>query len=613
MQPIPYSPTRDFSQDEADQVAGRSTILTAALDTELDNIAASNHAVCTNLAIIQRDDGNLRDRIVTISSLATETASLMAGRALRGQWVTATAYALGDVVSESGVSYLCTLAHTSGTFAADLAANKWGAVGGVSTSTIAIQDVSFSILGSADATKIAKFEVDGISPATTRTYTLPDTTGTLALLERAQTFTATQTFSGNVVFNGGTFTLGAANLVVSHSLNVLQTLTPIVGAGAGQIWQSLITNANAGSSYVAIERELFALNGAAIATLQIDSLEPATSSAALTTLMRGSATVHAVQSTGNVTTAEGYSVAAPVFTSTGVIATLYGFRTANLGNAKVATSIAFQADDHTNSTIAMRGFQSSLSAGTGKYNAYFDGTATNYLNGMTLIGAGATSSLTSARLQIFEPSDASLDFYRYAADVNATWLRGIKSRNATINNHTVVQNGDNLLLISAYGSDGTAYQQAAQIGFSVDGVPGAGDMPGRITFSTSPDGSGTVAECARFTNYGSFRTAKRIEEKQGAAVNSANNLTLGSDGNYFQINNNTQINILDNTNWQGGSIVTLKFNSTPTVKHNQAASTTWRPIMLVGAADFVATANDTLTLRYDSTDQVWYEVARAVI
>jgi len=40
-------------------------------------------------------------------------------------WATTTAYVIGDLVEESGTNYYCLEAHTSGTFATDLAANKW--------------------------------------------------------------------------------------------------------------------------------------------------------------------------------------------------------------------------------------------------------------------------------------------------------------------------------------------------------------------------------------------------------------------------------------------------------------------------------------------------------
>lgn len=45
-------------------------------------------------------------------------------------WVTSTAYAVGDLASNSGTKYYCTEAHTSGTFATDLAAGKWYALTG---------------------------------------------------------------------------------------------------------------------------------------------------------------------------------------------------------------------------------------------------------------------------------------------------------------------------------------------------------------------------------------------------------------------------------------------------------------------------------------------------
>lgn len=42
-----------------------------------------------------------------------------------GPWLTATSYSVDDAVSNGGSSYICIEAHTSGTFATDLAASKW--------------------------------------------------------------------------------------------------------------------------------------------------------------------------------------------------------------------------------------------------------------------------------------------------------------------------------------------------------------------------------------------------------------------------------------------------------------------------------------------------------
>lgn len=42
-----------------------------------------------------------------------------------GAWLTGTAYNENDCVSQNGNGYLCLVAHTSGTFATDLAAGKW--------------------------------------------------------------------------------------------------------------------------------------------------------------------------------------------------------------------------------------------------------------------------------------------------------------------------------------------------------------------------------------------------------------------------------------------------------------------------------------------------------
>lgn len=43
----------------------------------------------------------------------------------KGAWVTGTAYTRDDVVQYDGSAYVCTISHTAGTFATDLAAPYW--------------------------------------------------------------------------------------------------------------------------------------------------------------------------------------------------------------------------------------------------------------------------------------------------------------------------------------------------------------------------------------------------------------------------------------------------------------------------------------------------------
>ena len=128
-QPTPYDPTISFEEEEQNQVAGRSTVRTAALDAELENIATTLTEILSNLSAIQRDDTELRDGIVKLHTLSTEVLALMgsAGFTLHNPigWLTATAYVAREIVTNGTGTYVCVVAHTSGVFATDLAAGKW--------------------------------------------------------------------------------------------------------------------------------------------------------------------------------------------------------------------------------------------------------------------------------------------------------------------------------------------------------------------------------------------------------------------------------------------------------------------------------------------------------
>lgn len=101
-----------------------------------------------------------------------------------------------------------------------------------------------------------------------------------------------------------------------------------------------------------------------------------------------------------------------------------------------------------------------------------------------------------------------------------------------------------------------------------------------------------------------------IQGAKGVNIASANNLTLGTDGNVFTITGNVQINAIDIANWQSGSEVILIFSGAPTVKHNTVGGAGTAVILLAGSVDLVAAANTVLKLVYDGTQ--WQEVSRKV-
>ena len=72
----------------------------------------------------------------------------------------------------------------------------------------------------------------------------------------------------------------------------------------------------------------------------------------------------------------------------------------------------------------------------------------------------------------------------------------------SLSSKSIVAMGDELLAIEAKGYDSGSYRKAAGIYMSVDGTPGASDMPGRIEFATTPDGSTTPAERMRIEENG---------------------------------------------------------------------------------------------------------------
>ncbi|NTW33147.1 MAG: hypothetical protein HGB12_11065, partial [Bacteroidetes bacterium] len=113
-------------------------------------------------------------------------------------------------------------------------------------------------------------------------------------------------------------------------------------------------------------------------------------------------------------------------------------------------------------------------------------------------------------------------------------------------------------------------------------------------------GIGTISPQTKLDVNGTFRSSK------GADVASATTITLGTDGNFFDITGTTTISFI--TIKPAGTIIILKFNASGNIQSGSVGTS--GAMKLQGGATFGYTQFDTLTLVSDGTN--WYEIARSV-
>lgn len=147
------------------------------------------------------------------------------------------------------------------------------------------------------------------------------------------------------------------------------------------------------------------------------------------------------------------------------------------------------------------------------------------------------------------------------------------------------------------GSSPNIYSSGAEVINFMDSTAARG-----ITMTLTAAGNQTVVATA-----GSLVLTAFTKGIQGTDLASANNMGVPTS-NYVDVTGTTQINTMAATNITAGTIVTLQFDGSVTVKHNTAGT---GAVFQLVSGDFAATAGDTLTTVYDGTN--WREVARAVI
>jgi len=111
-------------------------------------------------------------------------------------------------------------------------------------------------------------------------------------------------------------------------------------------------------------------------------------------------------------------------------------------------------------------------------------------------------------------------------------------------------------------------------------------------------------------NLGDHIATKGFKQIKGGDIASADAITLGTDGNTFDITGTTTVNHFNTTNWAVGSVVVLHFDGALTLTHNAGSlSGAQANILLSGDSNHTTTAGDILTfVLHDST--TWQEIAR---
>ena len=115
---------------------------------------------------------------------------------------------------------------------------------------------------------------------------------------------------------------------------------------------------------------------------------------------------------------------------------------------------------------------------------------TSVLDGTQLIGLRGESDFAGVFCENYGNTNTRT-FYQFFS----------RARN-TASSPAIVQSDDHLATFIFRGFDGVTFLNAARIDFTVDGVPGLNDMPGRIVFSTTGDGQSTPTERMRLDSAG---------------------------------------------------------------------------------------------------------------
>ena len=179
-----FSRTADYTDDEANSVSGRSTVKTASLDAELDDVvtATDNHADL--LDVLLRDDQKMQDNILQgheFSSAAIGVISALLGLSddftHKGTYSVSNSYAVLNMAENSGNTYISLKVQAANAypdFASALADGAWtmfAAAGSTGLPTYVADRVLGNNGAALDWRQITTTEAPTLAPLANPTFT----------------------------------------------------------------------------------------------------------------------------------------------------------------------------------------------------------------------------------------------------------------------------------------------------------------------------------------------------------------------------------------------------------------------------------------------------------
>ena len=285
--------------------------------------------------------------------------------------------------------------------------------------------------------------------------------------------------------------------------------------------------------------------------------------------------------------------------------------------ASQSTYAAYLSNSHTGSGHKNYGLYSTITGGSTSSAAIYGNVSSSTGNGVVgnaLSGYG-----------VYGASSGNSGVYGYSANtsVNRHALHGEKN---TSNN----ANPEHILGLYAQTSGTATTGFGASIEFYAENASGgsavfsneietewtdatAGSVDSRMTISGAENS--TQTDIIYFEGDKRTRFNGRAQMTQGIDVASvAGAITLGSDGNVFEITGTNAITLISNVAWQNGSEITLLFTSTASLTDGVANSGTDIGMELSGNTNFTGSADDLIRLVLCEIGSVqrWREVSRSI-